>query len=137
MVLVALLATQTCVPTGAMPLGVLRLLPETGARATGVPPAPGVLVAVAPAPGVLVAVAPAGGVLVAVTVDGTGVLVAVAVACGVVVAVGAGVLVAVAPACGVLVAVGDVVDSCQREMVLLPALITQTWVLPTAASPWG
>src|SRR2546429_459148 len=119
MVLVALLATQTCVPTGAMPLGVLRLLPETGARATGVPPAPGVLVAVAPAPGVLVAVAPAGGVLVAVTVDATGVLVA------------------VASACGVLVAVGDVVDSCQREMVLLPALITQTWVLPTAASPWG
>src|SRR5207248_2813031 len=27
--------------------------------------------------------------------------------------------------------------TCQREMVLLPALITQTWLLPTAAIPWG
>ena len=92
MVLVALFATQTCEPTCAMPLGVLRLLPDTVARATGVPPGAGVLVAVAAAWGVLVAV-------------GEGMLVAVGVAWGIVVAVGADVLVAVGAACGVLVAV--------------------------------
>src|SRR3954447_20227439 len=29
------------------------------------------------------------------------------------------------------------IQCCQREMVLVPALITQTWLLPTAAMPWG
>src|SRR2546423_7556184 len=89
MVLVALFATQTCAPTCAMPLGVLRPLPDTVARATGVPPVTGVLVGVGAAWGVLVAVAC--GVLVGVLVGGRGVLVGVAVGGrGVLVAVGLG-----------------------------------------------
>src|ERR671939_635073 len=141
MVLLPWLETQICVPTTVMPLGVDRPLPASGLSAwvpsclkremvlvalfatqtceptcampLGVlrllPDTAGRATGVPPDAGVLVAVATARGVLVGVEVDGT----------------------------GVLVGVGDVVDSCQREMVLVPALTTQTWLLPTAARPWG
>src|SRR5436305_1909458 len=90
-VLVLMLGIQTWEPTWARPLGVLRLLPATVARATGVAPGAGVVVVVAVGAGCGVLVAVACGVLVGVAVGGRGVLVDVAVGGrGVLVGVGLG-----------------------------------------------